>query len=57
MKAKLRPHYSGGLSTKFWKKVNSLKGKKHELYYTAGVLLQDIEGSIVRLLNNEEVKQ
>ena len=52
---KLRLRYSGSLSKEFWGKINKTKGKKHELYYWAGVLLQGIEGEVLRLLNNEEV--
>ena len=53
MKKLLKPHYSGKLSKKFWKKINSIKGKKGDIYYTAGVLLQDIEGAVLRGINGD----
>jgi len=49
---KLLPHYSGRLSHKFWDRVNALK--KPDKLYACGCLLQNMEGSILQWLENEE---
>ena len=44
--------YSGDNSRKFWDAINKLdEPEKSELYF-AGVLLQNMEDSILRVLNN-----
>lgn len=46
---KLQSHYSGAQSVAFWKEINRFRGTaKHEELYRLGVLLQNIEGDILR---------
>jgi hypothetical protein len=40
--------YSGIRSTKFWKKINSFKGKKHQSLYTKACDLQNLEHEILK---------
>lgn len=48
----LRPKYSGRNSIEFWKQVNAIKDKnKHSEAYTLGVVLQNVEADILRLIN------
>jgi len=49
-KIKLRPHYSEKLSEKFWERVNSLKEPERTELYACGVLLQNMEGTILSWL-------
>lgn len=48
---KFKTQYSGNISKKFWKVVNSLPEKEQQEMYFAGVLLQDMEGKILKILN------
>lgn len=51
-KNKLRPHYSGGLSNRFWKQVWAIKNKKlHDELYTLGAALQNVEWAVLKRLN------
>ena len=50
-KVKWIPNYSGHRSVPFWDFIN--KHKKHSEYYLLGVLLQNLEGSILREFNGE----
>jgi hypothetical protein len=50
---KLKPHYSGKLSDEFWKKVNSLKEPVRSELYAAGVLLQNMEHTVLSWLGEK----
>ena len=52
----LKPHYSGALSTEFWRRVNALSDQQAELY-ACGVLLQNMEGDVLRWLAGAEAKE
>jgi hypothetical protein len=54
MKNKLKPHYSGSLSEKFWDRVNNLKEPGKRAIYCCGVLLQNLETSVLLWLDNAE---
>lgn len=57
MKIKLEPHYSEDLSEKFWDLINNLPEPAHSKMYFAGILLQDIEDTVLMQLEmhlNEE---
>lgn len=47
-----RPHYSGELSRGFWKQVNSLPDFQQAQAYALGVVLQNVEGDVLRMLAN-----
>jgi len=47
----LKPHYSGNNSINFWKFINS--HKKHSQFYLLGVILQNIEETILKELNDD----
>ncbi len=51
VKVLLQSRYSGQPSRRFWKRVNSLKGKNHEAAYDMGCMLQDLEGRVLRFIN------
>ncbi len=44
---KQEEHYSGENSKPFWDKINTLKGSEHEIMYSMGVRLQNIEGTVL----------
>jgi len=50
----LRPHYSGKLSKPFWNKVNKLRREGNEKFYGYGILLQDMESTILTWIHNNE---
>ena len=52
-----KPHYSGDKSRKFWKRVNSLRGKDWDAAYAMGVMLQNLEGSVLREINKRLKKK
>jgi len=54
---KLLPRYSDKYSHKFWRQINSLVGKDQEFAYTMGVLLQNIEEDILRMINSRLEKK
>lgn len=45
-----KPHYSGPKSKAFWKRINALKGHKHDEAYSLGVVLQETEAAVLRLI-------
>lgn len=47
-----RAHYSGNLSRGFWKQVNSLPDHQQAQAYMLGVILQNVEGDVLRILAN-----
>lgn len=47
-------HYSGPGSAKFWERVNRLPDDERPNLYTAGVLLQNMEETILKWLDNAE---
>ncbi len=47
---KLRPHYSGNLSRKFWDLIHTLPEPDKTSLYSCGCLLQNIEHSILNWL-------
>ena len=49
---KFKPRYSGKKSERFWQAVNQLEEPEHSEMYLAGVLLQDMEGKVISILNN-----
>jgi hypothetical protein len=51
----MRPRYSGRLSHAFWKRVGALKSG--DVTYALGVALQNLEGQVLRSLENEEMKE
>ena len=55
MKSKeLEPRYSGDHSRAFWRRVNALP-EKHSLYL-CGVMLQEMEGRVLRWLQQAETE-
>ncbi len=50
MAKKFVPHYSGDASREFWGRVDSLHGKDLEAAYMMGVMLQDLEGRVLRFV-------
>jgi hypothetical protein len=55
MKARMmRPHYSGDLSTSWWKRVNALRGEDRAVMYALGCVLQNLEGYVLGQLQNAE---
>jgi len=53
----MEPHYSGKLSTPFWKKVHKLSEKNCNILYKCGCLLQNMEGDILQTLQNAEKEE
>lgn len=53
-KKPLKPHYSTQKSKEFWNRINTLPGKKQDTLYACGVLLQNLEGTVLQWLNNAE---
>ena len=43
----IKPRYSGGGSTAFWKKVNALPEPERSAVYSLGVVLQNVELDIL----------
>ena len=55
MNGKMKPKYSGGLSRKFWDRINNIKPERlHDAIYLAGCALQDHEGRVLRMIANAE---
>lgn len=55
MDGKLKPKYSGGLSGKFWGRINNIKPERlHNAIYLAGCALQDHEGRVLRMIADAE---
>lgn len=50
----IQPVYSGDLSEGFWKRINALKGEKHDTLYSLGCDLQNREGDLLKLLHAAE---
>ena len=48
----MKPKYSGPKSRKFWKRINELPTRKRDEAYSLGVVLQETEGTVLRLLKN-----
>ena len=46
----MKPRYSGPLSNKFWAEVGNLVEPDRSIVYALGVVLQDIEGHVLRYL-------
>ena len=55
MKYKLKPHYSGNLSRKFWDRIKNLKEPGQQSIYCCGILLQNLERSVLLWLDNAEM--
>lgn len=51
-----RPHYSGCLSTAFWRRVNALPEIKRQELYSCGVLLQEMEERVLQWLEQSELE-
>lgn len=45
-----KPHYSGPKSKAFWKAINRLPKHKREQAYSLGVVLQETEAAVLRLI-------
>ena len=50
-----RPRYSGEDSRSFWDRVNALEGPVHSHVYELGIILQELEGRVLRALADGEV--
>ncbi len=50
----MRPHYSGALSTKFWKSVHALPEPDKSTLYALGCVLQNVESDVLRWLRVAE---
>ena len=48
---KFKGQYAGKRSERFWRVINELPGVKHNELYFAGVLLQNMEDSVLYMLN------
>ena len=46
----MKKHYSGKRSRRFWQQVNALGKRDQPVLYLAGVLLQEMEERVLRLL-------
>ena len=46
-----KPRYSGPKSRAFWKRINSLPKHKKDEAYSLGVVLQETESTVLRLIN------
>ena len=46
--------YSGPHSREFWRRVNALPPDARDVLYACGVLLQNLEHSVLRFLSNAE---
>ena len=52
---KLKLHYSGPNSKKFWSRIADIQGERNfSFMYLLGCTLQDLEGRIFQLLENIE---
>jgi len=51
MSKSLKPKYSGKSSTGFWKEVWKLPKHKRDQAYSLGVVLQNVEADVLRLIN------
>jgi hypothetical protein len=51
---RMASHYSGDLSREFWKRVNALPAQHRASAYAAGVLLQNMESTVLDWLRNGE---
>lgn len=49
--SKLKPRYSGPKSRKFWNRINALPSRQRDEAYSLGVVLQETESTVLRLLN------
>jgi len=47
---KLEPRYSGRYSEEFWAQVNALPEPQRECIYLLGCILQDLEGRVLKKL-------
>lgn len=48
---KIKSHYSGNKSRKFWKEIDKLgDGPDHQELYSLGCLLQNVEGYVLKQL-------
>jgi hypothetical protein len=47
----VKPRYSGDKSRKFWARINALPDSQHSKAYSLGVVLQNVEGDILRMLD------
>lgn len=55
MKPKLKRHYSGNHSKRFWDRVNKIPRNEHgETAYMLGVVLQEVELRVLRYLEQVE---
>ncbi len=52
----MRKHYSGDLSRGFWKRVNTLPDDKVGEAYSLGVVLQNLEEDVLRMIANLEAE-
>lgn len=50
MDDKTKLYYSGDNSRKFWKRINKLKGIEHDVFYSLGVILQNLEQDVLHKL-------
>ena len=51
------PHYGGGRSEDFWRRVNQLDEPASGIVYALGCVLQDLETRVLRQLSNAEKVQ
>jgi len=54
MNKPMRPRYAGPDSVDFWKRVAALKGKDRDAAYMLGIVLQDVEGKVLRFIRAYE---
>lgn len=47
-------HYSGAASRRFWLRVNALPARENETLFACGVLLQNMETSVLHWLDDAE---
>lgn len=50
----LQPQYSGDLSADFWARIRELPDKQRWQAYSLGVVLQNVEGDVLRIVTNLE---
>ncbi len=53
-KSKMKPHYSGQLSRKFWDRVNATNPQRGTALFQLGYVLQEVEARMLKALEDAE---
>jgi hypothetical protein len=49
-----KKYYSGKNSTEFWNRISRFKGIEHDALYSMGVVLQNLESDVLKMLSLAE---